>query len=61
MRNALSYRDAMRALNQAAYAAASACKNEADKNKLKQICFDTDALVDALPSLIVVKAEGGAA
>ncbi|MBX5190164.1 hypothetical protein HJB86_14735 [Rhizobium sp. NZLR3b] len=50
MRNAPSYQDALRALNRAAYAAASACKNETEKNKLKQICFETDVLVDALPS-----------
>jgi len=50
MRNAPSYQDALRALNRAAYAAASACKSEVEKNKLKQICFETDALVDALPS-----------
>ena len=50
MRNSPSYQDALRALNRAAYAAASACKSEAEKTKLKQICFETDALVDALPS-----------
>jgi len=46
----MSYADALRALNQAAYAAARACQNEEEKRRLKQMCFETDALVDALPS-----------
>lgn len=46
----MTYPEALRALNHAAYAAASACKSEPEKAKLKQICFETDALVDALPS-----------
>lgn len=50
MRNALSFPDALRALNEAAYAAARSCPNEEIKRRLKQICFETDAIVDALPS-----------
>jgi hypothetical protein len=45
----MSYADLLRALNQAAYAAARACQNEDEKRQLKQMCFETDALVDALP------------
>ncbi len=46
----MTYAEALRALNSAAYAAARACQNEDEKRQLKQICFDTDALVEALPS-----------
>ncbi|WP_416066065.1 hypothetical protein ACK9YZ_06855 [Rhizobium sp. ZK1] len=46
----MSYPEALRALNQAAYAAARACQNEDEKRQLKRICFETDELVDALPS-----------
>jgi hypothetical protein len=46
----MSYAEALRALNQAAYAAARACQNEDEKRQLKRMCFETDALVDGLPS-----------
>lgn len=48
----MTYPEALRALNSAAYAAARACHDEDEKRQLKQICFETDALVDALPSRI---------
>lgn len=46
----MTYREALRALNQAAYAAARACQNEAEKRKLKKLCFEIDELVDSQPS-----------
>ncbi len=49
MRNA-SYAEALRALNNLAYDAAKACPTEDGKRQLRQICFELDALVDALPS-----------
>jgi hypothetical protein len=49
----MTYREALRALNQAAYAAARACPNETEKRQLKQMCFAIDTLVDAQPSQLV--------
>lgn len=46
----MTFEQSLRALNEAAYAAARSCPNEEMKRRLKQICFETDALVDALPS-----------
>lgn len=48
----MTYAEALRALNQAAYAAARACQNEDERRQLKRICFETDVLVEALPSRI---------
>lgn len=49
MRN-VSYAEALRALNNLAYDAAKSCPTEDGKRQLRQICFQLDALVEALPS-----------
>lgn len=46
----MTYPEAIRALNNLAYDAAKACPTEEEKRQLRQICFQLDALVDALPS-----------
>ena len=46
----LSYPATLRALNNLAYDTAKACPTEEGKRQLRHICFELDALVEALPS-----------